>query len=92
MSTSKNPASKRDYKKEDLYEDTPEQVQHRMERNRLRAAMAKKLGHAPSGDVAHINALDNHGSNSLSNARVETVAKNRSWRAGRKGYSVPKDT
>jgi hypothetical protein len=91
MPTSKNPASKRDYKKEDKYEDTPAQVEHRMARNRLRAQMTKKLGHAPAGDVAHINALDNHGSNSLSNAKVESVAKNRSWRAGRKGYSVPRD-
>jgi hypothetical protein len=91
VSTSKNPPSRRDYKKEDLYENTPAQVKHREERNLLRAHMAAKLGHAPLGDVAHINPLDGGGSNNLTNARVESIKKNRSWRAGRRGYSVPVD-
>ena len=47
MSTSKNPPQRRDYKKEDRYENTPEQVKHREERNLLRAHTAAKLGHAP---------------------------------------------
>jgi hypothetical protein len=89
--TSKNPPSRRDYKKEDRYENTPEQVKHREERNLLRAHMAKKVGHPLHGDVAHINPLASGGSNSLTNARVESIKKNRSWRAGRKGYSVPID-
>ena len=91
MPTSKNPPSKRDYKKEDRYENTPAQIKHREERNLLRAHMAKKLGHAPAGDVAHIKPLDGGGSNSLGNARVESVAKNRSWRGGQKKYHVPID-
>jgi hypothetical protein len=88
---SSNPAGKRNYKKEDLYENTPEQVKHREERNKLRAQTAKKLGHAPVSDVAHINPLDRGGSNSLTNSRIESIKKNRSWRKGQRGYAVPKD-
>lgn len=91
MSTSKNPPSRRDYKKEDRYEDSPAQIRHREERNLLHAHMAKKVGHPLTGDVAHINPLAGGGANSLSNARVESVHKNRSWRAGQKKYHVPKD-
>lgn len=90
-STSKNPPDKRNYKKEDLYEDSPSQIRHREARNLLRAQTTRKLGHKPAGDVAHINPLDSGGINSLGNSRVESVAKNRSWRKGQKGYHVPKD-
>lgn len=88
---SKNPASKRDYKKEARYEDTPQQVAHREERNKARAQETRKAGHALSGDVAHIKPLAREGGSGASNLRVETVAKNRSWRAGQKGYHVPDD-
>jgi hypothetical protein len=91
VSISKNPPDKRNYKKEEHYEDSPAQIKHREERNLLRAHMEKKLGHPLHGDVAHINPLAGGGSNALTNARVESIAKNRSWRAGRKGYSVPVD-
>jgi hypothetical protein len=91
VSTSKNPPSRRDYKKEDRYEDTPAQIKHREERNLLRAHTAKKLGHNPVGDVAHIKPLNSGGSNSLTNSRVESIKKNRSWRAGQHGYKVPRD-
>jgi hypothetical protein len=89
--TSKNPPSRRDYKKEDRYEDTAAQIKHREERNLLRAHTAAKLGHAPAGDVAHIKPLAGGGINSLGNSRVESVAKNRGWRKGQKGYHVPID-
>jgi hypothetical protein len=88
---SKNPASKRNYAVEDKREDTPTEVKHREERNKLRAQTAKKLGHAPKGDVAHITPLAGGGRNTLANSRVESVGKNRSWRAGQKGYRVPRD-
>ena len=91
MSISKNPPQRRDYKKEDLYEDSPAQIKHREERNLLRAHTAAKLGHAPLGDVAHIKPLAGGGINSLGNSRVESIAKNRSWRKGQKGYHVPID-
>jgi hypothetical protein len=91
MPTSSNPPQRRDYKKEARYEDTPEQIKHREERNRLRAQTTKKLGHSPTGDVAHITPLDGGGGNSMGNSRVESVNKNRSWRKGQKGYKVPID-
>ncbi len=91
MSNSKNPPQRRDYKKEDKYENTPEQVKHREQRNLLHAQTERKLGHKIHGDVAHIKPLDGGGSNSLGNSRVESVAKNRSWRRGQKGYHVPVD-
>jgi hypothetical protein len=91
MPTSSNPPQRRDYKKEARYEDTPEQIKHREERNLLRAHTAAKLGHSPTGDVAHINPLAGHGTNSMGNSRVESVHKNRSWRKGQKGYHVPVD-
>jgi hypothetical protein len=90
MSTS-NPPQRRDYKKATAYEDTPEQIKHREERNLLRAHTAAKLGHSPVGDVAHISPLAGGGSNSMGNSRVESVNKNRSWRKGQKGYHVPVD-
>ena len=92
MPTSKNPPEKRDYKHEYAeYQGRPEQIKHRAERNAARAAATKSAGHALSGDVAHIKALDNGGKNVASNERVEAVAQNRSWRRGQKGYHVPVD-
>jgi hypothetical protein len=88
---SKNPASKRDYQREDKREDTSTEVKHREERNLARAHETKRLGHKPAGDVAHITPLKGGGSSSPSNLRVETVARNRGWRGGQKGYKVPKD-
>jgi hypothetical protein len=90
-SKSKNPASKRDYQREDVREDTPAQVKHREERNKARAEATKRLGHSPKGDVAHIKPLDRGGRNISSNERVESVARNRGWRKGMKGYYVPDD-
>lgn len=90
--TSKNPPDKRDYRREyKEYQGTPEQIKHRAERNKLRREETKKLGHSPAGDVAHIKSLKGGGPNSLSNARVESATKNRSWRGGQKGYKVPVD-
>jgi hypothetical protein len=92
MPTSKNPPSKRDYKHEYAeYQGRPEQIKHRAERNQARRDEAKKLGHAPKGDVAHIRPLAGGGPNALGNERVESAAKNRSWRRGQRGYNVPVD-
>jgi hypothetical protein len=89
---SKNPPGKRNYAHEyKEYQGTPVQIKHREERNKLRAEEKTKLGSAPVGDVAHIRSLKSGGPNTLKNARVESVAKNRSWRAGQKGYKVPED-
>lgn len=73
---------------EDRYEDTAKQVKHREERNRLRAQETKRLGHKPTGDVAHILPVGT-GSATSPRVRVETVKKNRGWRKGQSGYRVP---
>ena len=82
---------KRDYTNATKYENTPEQVKHREERNRARAMETKKLGHKPAGDVAHVTPESKGGHTAPSNIKVESVAKNRGWRGGRKGYDVPVD-
>ncbi len=89
---SKNPPGKRDYRHEyDTYQGKPEQIKHRAERNAARRE-AEKAGKAVAGkDVAHIKPLAGGGSNKGSNERVESEAKNRSWRRGMTGYKVPID-
>ena len=91
--TSKNPADKRNYKKEAQYEDSPIQIKHREERNASRAAFTKASGKALPGDrdVAHIKPLAGGGPNTRANERVEAIKQNRSWRKGQKGYHVPVD-
>lgn len=72
------------------YENQPEQVKHREERNRARAAVEKKLGHKlPHGvDVDHVKPLGAGGSNAEANTRVLPASKNRAWRKGSKKYIV----
>ena len=93
MSISKNPPGKRNYRHEyDAYQGKPEQIKHRAERNHARAVLEKANGPKTlSGDVAHIVPLDGGGGNTRKNAKVESPAKNRSWRKGQKGYHVPVD-
>ncbi|QGM46134.1 HNH endonuclease [Methylocystis heyeri] len=82
----------RDYAKEYRdYQGTPAQIKKRSERNHARLEAEKKLGKAAikGKDIGHKKALDNGGSNSASNTKVQSVKSNRGWRAGRKGYSVP---
>lgn len=81
----------RDYRKATAYEEQPEQVKHREERNRARALLSKGHPKSLSGDVAHITPMAKGGRSTPKNLRVETVAKNRGWRKGQKGYNVPKD-
>jgi hypothetical protein len=88
---SSNPPSKRNYKKEAQFEDTPVRVKQREERNTARR-QAEAAGKSVAGkDVAHIKPLAGGGSNLRSNERVESAAKNRSWRRGMTGYKVPVD-
>jgi hypothetical protein len=81
----------RDYTKATKYEEQPAQVKHREERNKARAEETKRLGRKPAGDVAHIVPESKGGHTTAKNVRVESVAKNRGWRAGRRGYDVPVD-
>lgn len=79
----------RDYKSEAKYEAKPEQVAHRVARNRARREMIRK-GKAKKGDgkdVAHVVALDKGGSNS-DGLRVISKAANRSFLRDKKGNLV----
>lgn len=79
----------RDYKKEAKYEASPEQVAHRVARNRARREMIRK-GKAHKGDgkdVAHVVALDKGGSNN-DGLRVISKSSNRSFLRDKKGNLV----
>lgn len=80
----------RKYTKATAYEDRPEQVKKRMERNRARARTEKALGHKLPSDmeVDHKRPLGAGGSNAASNTRVIPESRNTAWRKGQKGYKV----
>lgn len=63
------------------YEDSPEQVKNRMERNRARAKLMKagKVHKGDGKDVAHVVAADKGGS-IKDGVRVESASKNRSFK------------
>lgn len=69
---------KRNYKKEAAYEDTPEQVRRRVERNRDRRA-AERKGLVHKGDNKEIDHLGTHRTGTLAGVptRVVSRAKNR---------------
>ena len=88
MTKSENPPEKRNYRREyDTYHAKPEQKKKRAMRNAAHAAVEKSVGHAISSDVDHAKVpLRKGGTNSKSNLKVTSVAANRSWRKGKKGY------
>lgn len=63
------------------YEDSPEQVKNRMERNRARAKLMRegKVHKGDGKDVAHVKAADKGGS-IKDGVRVESASKNRSFK------------
>lgn len=71
----------RPYKQAAKYEDTPEQVKNRMERNRARAKLMRegKVHKGDGKDVAHRKAMDKGGS-VKDGVRVESASKNRSFK------------
>ena len=79
----------RNYKKEALYEASPEQVKHRVERNKARrkALREGKVHKGDGKDVAHVVALDKGGSNKQG-VRIESRSKNRSFLRDKKGNLV----
>lgn len=80
----------RPYKKEyDEYQGTPEQIKKRAMRNAARAKMLKegKVKKGDGNDVAHKKAVDKGGTNG-DGVRVESKAKNRSFRRDSKGNLV----
>jgi hypothetical protein len=73
--------SKRNYKQAAEYEDTPEQVKNRMERNKARYKLLKegKVHKGDGKDVAHIKAADKGGT-IKDGVRVESASANRSFK------------
>jgi len=84
----KNKADRK-YTQAAKYEDSPEQVKNRMQRNAARAKLAKagKVTKGDGKDVAHVVALDKGGSNK-DGVRVESKSANRSFRRDSKGNLV----
>jgi len=82
-------AKPRSYKQAAKYEDTPEQVKHREERNaeRRRLMRAGKVRKGDGKDVAHKVALDKGGSNKQG-VFVESASANRSFKRDSKGNLV----
>ena len=72
---------KRNYKQAEQYEDTPEQVKNRMERNKARYKLLKegKVHKGDGKDVAHIKAADKGGT-IKDGVRVESASANRSFK------------
>lgn len=85
-SKSKNPAHKRDYKRERQYDGRPDVKEKRAARNRARRK-AEKEGKVKKGDgkdVDHVTPLRKNSKSTKT--RVISASKNRSWRKGKKGY------
>ena len=74
-------AKKRDYTQAVKYEDSPQQVKNRMERNRIRAKLMRegKVHKGDGMDVAHKKAMDKGGT-VKDGVRVESASKNRSFK------------
>jgi hypothetical protein len=85
-----SPNYKRDYKQENKYKSTPEQIHRRVLRNKARREMLKK-GLVHKGDhkqVDHITPLDVGGSGGSHNLRVVSHSANESFRRNSKGGLV----
>lgn len=80
----------RKYANATAYENQPEQVKKREERNKARALVEKKVGHKlPSNvDVDHKTPVALGGGNAPSNLRAISESRNSGWRKGQKGYKV----
>lgn len=71
----------RDYKKENKYQSTPEQIANRVKRNAARREMIRK-GVVSKGDgkeIDHKTPLIKGGSNDPANLRVRSASANRSF-------------
>jgi hypothetical protein len=72
------------------YNSRPSELAKRKANGKARYK-AIKAGQVKVGDlkdVAHIQALDNGGTNAPSNLKVQSRTDNRGWRTGKSGYKV----
>jgi hypothetical protein len=76
----KNKADRK-YTQAAKYEDSPEQVKNRMERNKARAKLLRegKVSKGDGKDVAHIKAADKGGT-IKDGVRIESASGNRSFK------------
>ena len=76
----KNKADRK-YVQSEKYEDSPEQVKNRVERNKARAKLLKagKVHKGDGKDVAHVKAADKGGT-IKDGIRVESAGTNRSFK------------
>ena len=84
----KNKADRK-YAQAAQYEDTPEQVKNRMERNRARYKLLKegKVKKGDGKDVAHVKAADKGGT-IKDGLKVQSKSANRSFKRDSKGNLV----
>jgi hypothetical protein len=82
-------ATQRKYAAATRYEDTPEQVAHRVERNRIRRKLLKegKVHKGDGLDVAHKKAMDKGGS-IKDGYKIEKASTNRSFKRDAKSNLV----
>ena len=85
-----SPGYKRDYKQENKYKSTPDQIHKRVLRNKARAeAESKGLVHKGDGkQVDHKVPLSKGGSNDASNLRVVAHGTNESFKRNSSGGMV----
>lgn len=85
-----SPNYKRNYKQENKYKSTPEQIHARVLRNKARRELLKE-GKVHIGDgkeVDHIRPLSKGGSGNASNLRVVSASRNDSFKRNSKGGLV----
>ena len=82
-------ATKRNYAADVKYESSPEQVAHRVERNRIRRKLLRegKVHKGDGLDVAHKKAMDKGGS-IKDGYRIEKASTNRSFKRDAKSNLV----
>lgn len=71
----------RNYKQEEKYEDSPEQVKNRVARNKARrdAIKAGKVKKGDGKEIDHVIPLSKGGTNTAKNLRVKSASANRSF-------------
>ena len=71
----------RNYKQEEKYEDSPEQVKNRVARNKARrdAIKSGKVSKGDGKEVDHVIPLSKGGTNTAKNLRVKSASANRSF-------------